>query len=319
MPYLRLWVNSFNYKSLVKRKDFVIDFLLLILTTCILLGFLFLFKNYIKTYIIILIPMLHFYFLFIPLAYKRIKDTGNFGGLAFCSIFIILLYFIIGICLFKSNDCLDKEKFKKMNDKRLNILSLPLLGILLLVILLIVGTIGYDVLCLKDSSKVTYLITDVSEYDKECNKVKNASKMMPKLEELSDYQELKFSSQENLYSTFLGFYSNGVSLFVSYNLNYDVKKEELDKYCYLESPIYSDNYAIIPLTTFEYNGYVYRIILDEEFNSCKSFMLIGYNDFEKEIVYHHYYNIDIDYICEIYDDYNEEMKNFMEECFYYFN
>ena len=28
-------------------------------------------------------------------------------------------------------------------------------------------------------------------------------------------------------------------------------------------------------------------------------MIIGYNDMKKEIVYHYFYDFDIDYVCEI--------------------
>ena len=48
--------------------------------------------------------------------------------------------------------------------------------------------------------------------------------MMHKLESLSDYEEIRISSQEKLYSFTLGLCSYGISFFVKYENNYDNKK-----------------------------------------------------------------------------------------------
>ena len=73
------------------------------------------------------------------------------------------------------------------------------------------------------NGRIIHLTTNINDYENVLNAVKNASKMMPKLESLSDYEEIRFSSQEKLFSFTLGFCSYGISLFVKYENNYDYR------------------------------------------------------------------------------------------------
>jgi hypothetical protein len=47
-------------------------------------------------------------------------------------------------------------------------------------------------------------------------------------------------------------------------------------------------------------------------------MVVGVNDTKQQIAYHYFYDFDIDYIAEGFEDLNEQSKHFMETNFYYF-
>ena len=100
--------------------------------------------------------------------------------------------------------------------------------------------------------------TNIDNYVSDCQSVKNASVLMPNLADLGAYTELGYTYQVTCYSRFMGFYSDGLALFVKYDReNYEQQKAHaLSSYTFLAAPVMrsSDTYEL-PLTEFEYNSY----------------------------------------------------------------
>ena len=216
-------------------------------------------------------------------------------------------------------------KKRKIFIKSLKIFVISLFSIFVLPICILFGSLFYDIVILEKNPKVTYLNTNIEDYQTEVSELGNASSMLPSLDSITDYEEIKYSYKESLYSTFLGFYSEGISLYVSYSDNYlEEKNDVLSNYNFLENPIIDNNeYYIMPLTKFVYRDFTYQVVMDYNFYSnneptCSSFMLIGYSDTKQEIAYHYYYDSDLDFICLNTEDSYEKMTELIEEAFYYF-
>ena len=157
--------------------------------------------------------------------------------------------------------------------------------------------------------------TDIDKYESICNEVENASVLMPDLDEIGDYNEVKFTYKIYCYSFFIGFVSDGIGLWAQYDeSDYEEEKERvLSSYEFLEEPIIdSRGLYELPVTEFAYKGYDTKIVPDEDyidFGACKSFLMIGFNDNEYAICYLYYYDIDIDYLYdEETDDYTPEER-----------
>ena len=213
----------------------------------------------------------------------------------------------------------------KIFIKSLKIFGILLLSIFVLRICILFGSLFYDIVILEKNPKVTYLNTNIEDYQTEVSELGNASSMLPSLDSITNYEEIKYSYKESLYSTFLGFYSEGISLYVSYSDNYlEEKNDVLSNYNFLENPIIDNNeYYIMPLTEFVYRDFTYQIVMDYNYYStgkptCSSFMLVGYNDTSQEIAYHYYHDSDLDFICLDTEDTYEEMIKLVENAFYYF-
>ena len=61
-----------------------------------------------------------------------------------------------------------------------------------------------------------------------------------------------------------------------------------------------------------------KVVPDEDYidySACKSFLLLGFNDEECKIAYLYYYDFDIDYIAEVGDDLEEEMRELVDIAF----
>ena len=110
--------------------------------------------------------------------------------------------------------------------------------------------------------------TDIDNYASDCEAVENASVMMPDLNELGEYADIKYTHQVTCYSRFMGFYSDGLALFVKYDTDTyeEEKKKVLSSYTFLEEPIILDSEIYeIPVTEFKYNNYLMKIVPDEEY------------------------------------------------------
>lgn len=324
IPYFRMWANIFNYNGITKRKEFIVDFLIHIAFCCILFFVMKWIGNFFGDFyvFIVLLSFLLCFLPFLSLATRRIRDTGNSPLLSLLSLSTVAIIFVVVLCLFKSKDAIEPKKFKAKNTKRILALCLTMTAIITLPFVLIFSSLAFDIIFLQDG-KTTYLNTNIEDYEKEIEAVKNAKEMMPELEELQGYSNIQMAAQEKIYSTFLSFYSNTVSLYVTYEETFLQEKENIaTKYNYLSEPIYIRDHYESLATSFSYNGYDYRIVLDEEYAdyncAAKSFMVVGVNDIKQQIAYHYFYDFDIDYIAEGSEDLNEQSKHFMETNFYYF-
>ena len=115
----------------------------------------------------------------------------------------------------------------KIFIKSLKIFVISLFSIFVLLICILFGSLFYDIVILEKNPKVTYLNRNIEDYQTEASELGNALSMLPSLDSITNYEEIKYSYQESLYSTFLGFYSEGISLYVSYSDNYFEEKNEV--------------------------------------------------------------------------------------------
>lgn len=195
---------------------------------------------------------------------------------------------------------------------------------ILLVILLIVALITGSVLFLLVGTYAR-VYKDLDQYEQDLAQIANAAQFMPELSTLGGYTDIKYTYTVKCYSTIAGFYSDAFALFVTYDqTQYDKEKEEiLSKYTFLEAPVMrsSDTYTL-PITEFKYKGYSFKVVPDEEYidySACKSFMLVGFNDELKRIVYMYYYDFDIDYIASVGDDLDGKMCDLVDTAFTWVN
>jgi hypothetical protein len=193
---------------------------------------------------------------------------------------------------------------------------LKVLFIILLVIAILIG--GFLFLLVGTYERVS---RDISHYDEDILEISNAANFMPDLDSLSGYTEIEYTYKVKCYSTFVGFCSDGFALFVTYDDDqYETAKQEaLSTYTFLEEPVLrsQDTYEL-PITEFSYRGYTMKVVPDEDyidFCACKSFMLLGFNDEEHKIAYLYFYDFDIDYIAEVGEDPEAEMRELVDTAF----
>lgn len=163
--------------------------------------------------------------------------------------------------------------------------------------------------------------TDIAKYSDHLHGIGSAERMMPALDSLGNYASLEYSYKVHCYSTFVGFFSDGYALCVTYDESqYEHRKTEaLTSYAYLQEPaIAEDGDYLLPVTELDYKGFTLKIVPDEDqftYCPCKSFMMIGFNDTEYKILYLYYYDFDIDYIAAADEDPVDEMTELIEDAF----
>lgn len=316
VPYLRTWVNIFNFRAKESKKAFLIDFLIFFIIKVVFAIFFIVIKPNDKAYLLFFLLALLAYgvlsiFQLIGLFARRLTDIGMHYGFAFFTFCFISIPFLFGICLGKSKDEVDDDSYNKTRRKRKIILFIPIFLAAFSISMVIIVPIIYDAIVDETTMEEC---TDIEKYDKYVEKTKYASQFMPKLNELDNYEEVKFGYRLVSYSIFMGFCSDGISLFVTYDDNYyDEKEKVLNNYEYLKEDeiIYGRNESVqFPLTIFNYKGYTIQIVPNRNYWSngeltCKSFMMVGYNDSNKTIVYMYYYDFDHDYL---YEENNKETR-----------
>ena len=333
VPYIRVWANLFNYKSREGRKDFILDFILIIITKVSLFTlFLYLLRESYDP-ILELLMVLNIYILFLQslsLFSRRFTDLDLKFGYSFFSLALITIPFMFIVCLGKSKDEYDEKYLIKKNKKRKIFLIISCIVSIAFIPLSFIGLIIYDV---NAPDKIIKKSTDIEKYEKIVEDVEGASEFMPALDDLNSYTNINFGYKRILYSFLLGFESDNISLFVTYDSNYiDEKENVLCKYDYLKIDEIIDSYDSFdgdfqfPVTTFEYKGYTFQIVpyRNKNYNnkvSCQSFMMVGYNDLNSTIAYLYFYNMDLDLLYN--NDYTiskeERMQKFIDEEFIWYD
>ena len=161
---------------------------------------------------------------------------------------------------------------------------------------------------------------DISKYEQDLEQYGNASKFMPSLDSLSDYNDIYYSHKTYVYSIFMNFFRNGLALFVEYDESvYESKKQELlNSQNFIDEPIFVNGEYQISVTEFYYKNYYMRIIADENYadwGATHSFALIGFDDESNSIVYCYHYDFDIDYMALEDEDLEEKMIQFMDNTY----
>ena len=75
----------------------------------------------------------------------------------------------------------------KIFIKSLKIFGISLFSIFVLLICILFGSLFYDIVILEKNPKVTYLNTNIEEYQTEVSELGNASSMLPSLDSITDY------------------------------------------------------------------------------------------------------------------------------------
>ena len=334
VPYLRTWANIFNYKARESRKDFLLDIgLIIIINTIIFVVFFSSEKlnNIFYVNITMYVYAMLLIFQLIALFARRLSDMGMNYGYAFSTFTFIAIPFLFGVCLGRAKSEIDEELYIKKYKKRKKILLFPIFAMAAISSVLFLAiplSLAYDVIIGRTTMKEC---TDINEYEKYVEEVSYASKFMPNLNDLGVYEDAKFGYRLSMYSSFLGFYSDGISLFVTYGDNYTETKENvLNSYEFLNENEMVDESGDIqfPLTSFDYKGYTFQIVpyrnywTNSSSSTCKSFMMIGYNDANNTILYLYFYDFDIDYLYDesIHSETREEiMHEFIDDNFIWYD
>ncbi|MEW9079594.1 hypothetical protein [Terrisporobacter glycolicus] len=147
-----------------------------------------------------------------------------------------------------------------------------------------------------------------------------AKDIMPELEDLSEYEDIKY---KYTHKSVLIFESHSVALVVSYNDNtFESEKEKIDEqYTFLDKKIkssFDESKYYIPEYEFSVDSYAFRVVDESDTSNTefpKSFGMIGISEEKKSIAYLYFYDGDLDYI----GDENEKnpMANFVRKYFKY--
>ncbi|MEG1254854.1 hypothetical protein [Clostridium sp.] len=147
-----------------------------------------------------------------------------------------------------------------------------------------------------------------------------AKDIMPKLEDLPEYEDIKYKYK---HKSMLIFSSDSVALVVSYDDNtFDSEKEKLDEqYTFLDKKIkssFDESKYYIPEYEFSVESYNFRVI-DENGTSNtefpKFFGMIGISEEKKSIAYLYFCDGDLDYIGV--ENEKNPMADFVKQYFKY--
>jgi len=146
----------------------------------------------------------------------------------------------------------------------------------------------------------------VSRNIKYYQRLTESSEIMPKIEELSGYDDIYF---RYYHKNMLFFESDAYTLRVKYSKeNYAAQKKMIEDTYVFQAQSVEDRRAGSKRTEFDEDGYVFRTLSfsDYDLKYPKDIVFIGASDRRGEIVYIYYHDGDLDYIDEPFDDFLEE-------------
>lgn len=338
IPYLRIWLKLFDYKSKDRASVFSLDFCLLVNLTIVLFCFLNYFQAFFSPFSTVLAfaMIVLFYLQFLSLSARRLNDIGAPRLLCLISLTVIGIIFVFTFCLFKSDLYAKKDQLAKKRFSPTPYIvsgSVSLINVLLFPFYLFVFIVARDIISDKIIGPVVWTIDkDISHYDERVSKTKNASQLMPQLSDVGDCSFARFAYQNTYDNLFLDFKAYTTSLFLTYNEDYlSVKETTNEKY---ESLYLNKEDPDFMLYEFDYKGYDLRIVPDltywrgkdgNGFPTVKSFMMVGFNDSKNTIAYLYYYDFDRDCISyegsfksATYEFKLKEMRSFLKTYFYWY-
>ena len=339
IPYIRIWLKLFDYKSKDQKKVFSLDFWILISLNIVLFSFLNYYQAYFAPYstalAFILIAL--FYLQFLSLSARRLNDIGAHYLLCLISLSVVGIIFVFTFCQFKSNMYVKKgeEAPKKRFNPSPYIVSgsVTFINIFLIPFYLIIFIFARDIISDKIIGPVVWTIDkDINHYDERVANTENARKLMPELSEQDNFSNASFAYQKTYDNLFLDFRSYTVSLFLTYEDNYQsIKETTNEKY---ETLYLDKERSDFMLCEFDYKGYDLRIVPDltywvnkdgEGVPTVNSFMMVGFNDSKNTIVYLYFYDFDLDCISyegsfesATYEFKLKEMRRFLKTYFYWY-
>ena len=324
IPYIRLWANIFEFHGKETINEYVIDFILwLFITSGLIVGFYFLYTIsdiyfrlliYLAIYLLLRFPL-------ISATSRRFQTIGTKPGFCYFMFIPMGVFWSILVCLFARSE---EESNKKSRFRRVRvpiISSTVLSGSVVVVpfVVWVVVTIVLDLFAPPSTAESSF---DINKYDYYREKIKYAEKMLPSLDEVGNPINKEFAYRCVVYNRFIGFVSDGISLFLDYDENdYDSEKETiLNSYTFLDSPKKdSTGYWQFPVSSFGYSGYSFKIVPKDEY-SCKSFTMIGFDEENNSIAYLYFHDFDIDYLEDgnaTEEEKNKRMPRLIETAFYW--
>jgi hypothetical protein len=126
--------------------------------------------------------------------------------------------------------------------------------------------------------------SDIDKYENYINSIPGAQDFMPSLDQLLTYERHAVFYVETS--------SKSLNLIVYYSPDeyQDAKDIFLNSYEFLEEPLMEYNYYTIPEVEIFYNGYVIKVVKDENFNYPEQFGMFGYSDINHSISFMFFYD-----------------------------
>ena len=328
IPFIRIFIKLFDYKSKDERKTYVIDFLILLFLNIVIAILIFRFQVYFSDYLTFVIIGLVALFLlqFMSMSARRLNAINETPLLSLLSLTLVGVIYVFFLCIFEYK--VDTSSFKKgLKFLNQNPHVTATVGFLLLIItspiILIITLIPLELF--REAVFGDFAIKidkDISHYDYYKENVRNAERQVPELSEFSDASELHFAYQKTLTGFFIGVESESINLYVTYENNYEVAKEEMNtKY---ESSFLDEERHDLMFIDFTYRDYYLRFVKYEDYIRADSFMMIGLNDEKKTISYHYFSEFDLDmlsyrgYMTSRVDIKTQEMNDFLDRHFYWY-
>lgn len=324
VPYIRLWANIFNGKAKTNRKDFAIDFLLQTVVWLSVFCSFFLINDLDTRFALIILWLLAGELLLLSLVSRRLNDAGYIGLSCFLTLIIFVNIVIYVFCFLKKSEESENNKKDLITKAYFVVPTMIFAAPSFIFGLLSVGLAITTLTSVREVSK------DIKDFDHFVNKTKYADEFIPDYrKDIGDYSDIQFGYKRRSYFDLLGYQSEGITLVAKYDNNkYSIEKQSaLEKYNFLEEPVFENDVYIFPVTTFEYEGFVFKIAPKRDYRenddkpTCKSFLMVGHNDSESKIAYLYFYDYDIDLLVwgnASGSEINERMPKLIEDCFVWF-
>ena len=176
----------------------------------------------------------------------------------------------------------------------------------ILAIILVILVAGSFCSCVKTDNNIENYADDIVKYQ--------AGLFMPKLNEIGEHKGIEYfvRKDETIISP-----EHSMQLVVKYDEETYLKEKERLKnaYTYLDEPQipdWDDTVYTIPIEAFSAAGFDFKVAKFEDTVYPKNFGMVGISDEKFEIAYLWIYSPDLDYICEVNDDKNQKMNEFIE-------
>ena len=160
--------------------------------------------------------------------------------------------------------------------------------------------------------------TDINQYETYRQELNYAVDFMPALDELGQFEELRFGYQET--PEFI-FCPKTLSLTVRYDeATYEAMKQQmLAAYEFIDAPVIDTDGDLLLDDTFTYQEYDFQSVpmLDDMHSACEYFGLLGVNDGQRSIAWLYYDNIDRDLIATTDNDLDDQMRTIIDDEFHW--
>lgn len=343
IPYIRIWANLFVFKGKENRTDYLIDYLIWLVTalplliTAIVLHYKIINTNYEKFDILsFCIVWLYFRIPLLAMSARRLRDSDNPWKLCFLILLPFGYIWAPIVCIPAKSKEETGENYRKINKRTMfgPSLALGIICVISLPIRLIIY--GFWFIDIPLSGRGEGELVDLAEYESYRSKIKYAEEGLPSLNEIADYKEAIFGYRHVVHSYVMGFESYGLSLFADYDASQYASAKEFaeSRYSFITAPIIQDDgdYTF-PVAEFSYKGYEFKIAYTsasvyhslnsddkKEHIYPKSFTMVGFDNENNSLAFLYYYDFDLDLLSwpkDTEEEKNKRMPRLIEEEFYW--